>query len=258
MGKHLARTLGLALWLTAAIADAQTIWGGSWYGYAPTFPMPPGYDTRTQVFPLGPGLAAEKLFACNARVYGATQCVLLGWRPSGFTFGSRPDLARALTFSGDARGRVIASTERDVVYSDDRGRSWQRASWNGVVRPQIIAMDPETRTGVAVAEGAIHVTDDGGASWRFVRELPGRRIVQVVVSGRSAMLTDGNGGLWGLVNGNELTVISESGTQSSVQGLPQFSIEQGAIVARDLQGREVRFARNGTVDRSAPSTLWGR
>jgi hypothetical protein len=254
-----AALVGLALFTPPA--SGQSTWGGgyvSYAGYGVQFPLPPGFEQRVQSYPLGPGLAAEKTFACGTRAYPTRQCSLLGWRPRGFVFGSRPDLARALAFSGDGHGRVIASTDRDVIVSDDRGQSWQRAEWNGVARPQIIAMDPETRSGVAAAEGAIHVTDDAGASWHFVREIPSRRVVQVVVAGRNAMLTDGNGGLWALIAGSEFTVLSESGSQASVAGLPQFTVEAGAITARDAEGQWVRLGPRGTVDRSAPSARWGR
>ncbi len=227
-------------------------------GYGVTFPLPPGFETRSQSFPLGPGMVAEKTFSCSTCAYPVRQCVLLGWRPRGFVFGTRPDLARAITFSGDGHGRLIASTDRDVIVSDDAGQSWQRAEWNGVVRPQVIAMDPETRSGVAVAEAAVHVTDDGGSSWHFVREIPGRRIVQVVVAGRNAMLADGNGGLWSLIAGSELSTLSESGTLASVTGLPQFTVEAGAITARDAEGHWVRLGSRGTIDRSAPPSRWGR
>jgi hypothetical protein len=251
----------LALWALTApregAAQAATVWGGAWFGYT-ALPLPPWFETRAQSFPLGPDLGAEKTFACSVRAFPAQQCFLLGWRPVGFTFGSRPDLARAITFSGDGRGRVIASTERDVIYSDDRGRAWQTAAWNGVVRPQIIAMDPDARAGVAVADGAIHVSDDAGASWRFVRELPGRRITQVVVAGRNAALGDGAGGLWALVAGSELTVLSESGAQSFFDGAPRLSLDGGAIVARDQAGHAMRVGRGGLVERSAPSTRWER
>lgn len=257
--------LGLAL--LASPARAQTAWNVGYVntgnyvgsaGYGVTFPLPPGFETRAQSFPLGPGISAEKTFACGTRAYPTRQCTLLGWRPRGFTFGSRPDLARALAFSGDGHGRIIASTERDVIVSDDRGQSWQRADWNGVVRPQIIAMDPITRSGVAAADGAIHVTEDGGSSWRYVREIPSRRIIQIVVAGRNAMLTDGNGGLWSLIGGTELAVLSESGSLATVTGLPQFTVEDGAITARDAEDHWVRLGPRGTVDRSAPPSRWGR
>lgn len=247
--------------LAGGAAWAQSAWSSGYVsslGAGAQFPLPPGFETRVQSFPLGPGLSAEKTFACGTRLYPTRQCSLMGWRPRGFTFGSRPDLARALAFSGDGHGRIIASTERDVVVSDDRGQSWVRADWNGVVRPQIIAMDPETRSGVAAAEGAIHVTEDGGSTWHFVRELASRRVIQIVVAGRNAMLTDGNGGLWSLINGSELAVLSESGSQASVQGIPQFTVEAGAITARDAEGQWVRLGPRGTVDRSAPPSRWGR
>lgn len=221
-------------------------------GYGVTFPLPPGFETRSQSFPLGPGMVAEKTFSCSTRAYPVRQCMLLGWRPRGFVFGTRPDLAHAITFSGDGHGRLIASTDRDVIISDDAGQSWQRADWNGVAHPQVIAMDPETRSGVATAEGSVHVTDDGGSSWHFVREIPSRRIVQVVVAGRNAVLADGNGGLWSLIGGSELSVLSESGTLASVTGLPQFSVEGGAITARDVRGAWVRLDARGVIDRSAP------
>ncbi len=251
----------LALTALPAAAGAQSAWASTpWvgYGYRPSFPLPPGFETRAQTLPLGPGLAAEKVFACSTSAYATRQCVPLGWRPRGFTFGARADLARALTFSGDGRGRIIASTERDVIVSDDRGQSWQTASWNGVNRPQIIAMDADTRSGVAVAEGAIHVSDDAGASWRYVRELPSRRIVQVVVAGRNAVLADGAGGVWALVGGAELTVLSESGPHAFLAGLPQFSVAGGAIEARDAQGHALRLDRGGLVDRDAASSRWER
>ncbi len=254
-----AAVLGVGAMLAPREGAAQvtTVWGGAWYGYS-ALPLPPWFETRAQSFPLGPDLGAEKTFACSVRAFPAQQCFLLGWRPVGFTFGSRPDLARAITFSGDGRGRVIASTERDVIYSDDRGRAWQTAAWNGVVRPQIIAMDPDARAGVAVADGAIHVSDDAGASWRYVRELPGRRITQVVVAGRNAALGDGAGGLWALVAGSELTVLSESGAQSFFDGAPRLSLDGGAIVARDQAGHALRVGRGGLIERSAPSTRWER
>ena len=172
----------------------------------------------------------------------------------GFVFGTRPDLVRARTFSGDGRGRVIASTERDVIYSDDRGRSWQRASFNGVNRPQLFALDPETRFGIAVAEGAIHVTEDGGASWRYLRELPSRRVVQAVVHGRNAVLSDGAGGMWAVVQGGELQVLSEAG---SARGLAQLAVAGDAIVASDAEGRVTRVLPNGSIERDTGATRWG-
>lgn len=243
--------VALALALSPSRLGAQTLNGIT---YAPL----PGAETRVERFPVGAGMYAERAWVCGGRWQPGVPCVLQGWRPVGFVFGARPDLARALTFSGDGRGRILAATERDVLYSDNRGLSWQRAAWNGVIRPQLIAMEPETRFGVALAEGAVHVTDDGGASWRFVREIPSRRLTQAVVLGRNAMLTDGSG-VWALVNASELTALSEV-SASAVIGTAsaQLQITDGALVASDRDGRAWRLLARGTIEQAPQATWWGR
>lgn len=197
---------------------------------------------------------AERVLVCGPAWQPAAGCLPAGWRPVGFVFGPRPDLVRARTFSGDGRGRVIASTDRDVVYSDDRGRSWQRAVFNGVNRPQLFALDPETRFGVALAEGAVHLTEDGGATWRYVRELP-RRLVQAVVHGRNAVLGDGHGGLWAVIHGGDLEVLCDA---STAQGLAQLQVVGDTILARDPEGRVVRVLPNGVVERDPAPARWER
>jgi hypothetical protein len=233
--------------LTPGVSVAQ-----SWA--VPTFQPLPGSTTRAERWPVGPGMHAERVYVCGPAWVPGTGCLPSGWRPVGFVFGTRPDLVRARTFSGDGRGRVIASTDRDVIYSDDRGRSWQRASFNGVNRPQLFALDPETRFGVAVAEGAIHVTEDGGVSWRYLRELPSRRVVQAVVHGRNAVLADGAGAMWAIVQGSELQVLSDA---ASARGLAQLAVAGDAIVASDAEGRVTRVMPNGSIEREAGSTRWG-
>ncbi|MFO0605525.1 MAG: hypothetical protein U0324_20250 [Polyangiales bacterium] len=242
-----------ALLLLAALATPLTAFAQTWS--APVFPPLPGATTRAERWPVGPGMVAERVFSCAPAWQPGVGCIPAGWRPVGFVFGPRPDLVRARAFSGDGRGRVIASTDRDVIYSDDRGRTWQRAAFNGVNRPQLFALDPETRFGVAVAEGAIHVTEDGGVSWRFVRELPSRRIVQAVVQGRNAVFGDGAGGLWAVVQGGDVQVLSDS---ANARGLAQLQVADGAIVASDPEGRVTRVMANGSVERDASPLRWGR
>ena len=70
--------------------------------------------------------------------------------------------------------------------------------------------------------------------------------------------SNGAGGLWALVAGSELTVLSESGAQSFFDGAPRLSLDGGAIVARDQAGHAMRVGRGGLVERSAPSTRWER
>jgi hypothetical protein len=212
-----------------------------------------------QNYPIGPGMVAERVFACDVRVRPAVACTLLGWRPQGFVFGARNDLAYALTFSGDGRGRVIASTDRDVIYSDDRGQHWQTAVWNGVVRPQVIAMEPRAGFGVALAEGAIHLSEDGGISWRFTRELASRRLLQAVVLGRNALVADGTGGLWAIVQGGEFRVLSDgSGSTPGATPLPEIHVAGSAIVATGSDGSVTRLTVDGAIERSSPSPWWGR
>lgn len=246
--------MGKRFWMvTAACAAATVAEAQPWV--APAFPPLPGATTRAERWPVGPEMYAERVYVCGPAWQPGAGCAPAGWHPVGFVFGPRPDLVRARSFSGDGRGRVIAATERDVIYSDDRGRSWQRALFNGVNRPQLFALDPETRFGVALAEGAVHLTDDGGASWRFVRELPGRRLVQAVVQGRNAVLGDGAGGLWAVIRGGDVEVLSDA---ASARGLAQIQAVRGAIVASDPEGRTARVLASGVVERDPAPARWER
>lgn len=250
MARPYVALVALALVVAPTAPRAQTWSGVTWT------PLP-GAEPRVERFPVGAGMYAERTWLCGGRWQPGVPCSFQGWRPVGFVFGTRPDLARALTFSGDGRGRILAATERDVLYSDNRGLSWQRAAFNGITRPQLLAMEPETRFGVALADGAVHVTEDGGASWRFVREIPSRRLTQAVVLGRNALLTDGNG-VWALVNGGELLVLSEAGANSAQGAPPQLQVTEGALVASDREGRAWRVLPRGTIERLEGATWWGR
>jgi hypothetical protein len=242
---------------TVAIPQSQVSTLGTPWGFRPIFPIPVWFETRTQPFSIGNEMTVDRVFACDIRIRPATSCMLLGWHPTGFVFGPRPDLSRAFAFAGDGRGRVIASTERDVIFSNDRGRTWQTASYNGTIRPRVMSIDTVTRFGIAAAEGSIHVTDDGGASWRFLIELPQRDITRVVIAGSNAVLADYNGGMWAVVHGSEMVTLSNGGTLSLLHGAPQFVVHNGAITASDDEGRTVHIAPNGTVERTGPTEFFG-
>lgn len=200
-----------AVLLAAPFTHAQTPWGAppATPGYDSALALATGTRTRTEGVELGAGMRAERTFLCRLRGYGAEQCSLISWRPQGFSFGTHVELEQAMAFAGDGHGRVVASTDHDVLFTDDRGQRWQHASWNGIHRPQIIVIDPRSRFGVAVAEGAIHVTEDGGGAWRFVRELSSRRITRVAVAGTHAALADDTGAAWAILHGAELSTLRE-------------------------------------------------
>ena len=81
-----------------------------------------------------------------------------------------------------------------------------------------------------------------------------RRVVQAVVHGRNAVLSDGAGGMWAVVQGGELQVLSEAG---SARGLAQLAVAGDAIVASDAEGRVTRVLPNGSIERDTGATRWG-
>jgi hypothetical protein len=137
------------------------------------------------------------------------------WQPVGLSFASLAVLDTATTFARAASGRVVAALPvggagfdglaapvyarpAGVLYTDDRGATWQQAEWpDPLTRAYAMAFDPSSAIGVAVGEGgAVWSTADEGTTWRRRRGGGSAHFDAVWVRGRTVLIRDRNGALW--------------------------------------------------------------
>jgi photosystem II stability/assembly factor-like uncharacterized protein len=129
------------------------------------------------------------------RLYGydATGGRLMVSEDHGASWSERRAPAYVIDLATDPEDpeRIIASTERGLLLSDDDGRRWQALGSDD--RIGLLAWPQEDRLYMIDAEGAVYVSGEAGRRWQRVGRIGGQPAALVAESDRKliAALADG-------------------------------------------------------------------
>ncbi|TAK31568.1 MAG: hypothetical protein EPO40_05325 [Myxococcaceae bacterium] len=143
--------------------------------------------------------------------------------------------------------RIFAALDDGVVFTDDRGAHWSRASWDGSQAPRAMAFDDASGFGAAVGtNGTVWTTTDRGQSWRTRRDV-GDVLVDVAVLGHVVAWTS----IRGLVQvsadgGTSVRTLSERARGP----MPVMSTWQSQLWIRVDGARWWRVDREGAAERA--------
>lgn len=141
---------------------------------------------------LGPNASATRT---GARCGRSFNCSL--WRVDGFSLADRLDLRVANDFAVTRTGRIVAATARDILYTDNRGATWNSAHLADPQSPLALAFESDTDEGIAVGTyGSVWTSSDAGASWRSRRDGGAENLVAVGATGSAAVVVGQSGTTW--------------------------------------------------------------
>ena len=211
-----------------------------------------GWGTSPVDIPLGEGASAHREPVRCFNVYAYRPgCTM--WHLTGVEAPTGPYAFQVHMYALGPAGRIFAAVDSGVLYTDDRGAHWSRASWDGAQSPRSLAFDTATGFGAAVGTfGTVWTTTDGGANWRTRRD-DGDLFVDVAVLGRVVAWTSAVGVVQVSADGGtSVRTISER----SRGPLPVMVTYQGNIWIRVESGRWWRVDRDGAAERAERSP-WG-
>ena len=211
-----------------------------------------GWGTSPVDIPLGDGVTAHREPTRCLTVYGYLQgCVV--WRLEGL---APPPIGIAPQVHMFARGpgaRIFAAVDNGVLFTDDAGAVWSRASWDGAQSPRALAFDDATGFGAAVGtDGTVWTSVDRGQSWRTRRNV-GNTFVDVAVLGQVVAWTS----IRGLVQvsadgGTSVRTLSERARGP----MPVMATFHNLLWIRIDGAQWWRVDREGAVERAERSP-WG-
>ena len=209
-----------------------------------------GWGTSPADVALGDGLVAHREPVLATNPWNGYLAGVVTWRLVGLAPPPGVGATQIHNFALGRGGRVFAAVDDGVLYTDDRGARWVRASWDGAQSPRALAFDAATGFGAAVGtNGTVWTTSDSGQSWRTRRDV-GDTLVDVAVLGGVVAWTSSRG----------LVQVSADGGTSvrtvceRARGpMPVMASHDGLLWIRIDGARWWRVDRDGAVERAERS-----
>lgn len=209
-----------------------------------------GWGTTPADVTLGPGISAHREPMPIFALVGIPQrASLVTWSLRGMSPPAEFGTTQIHNFA-NLGGRVFAAIDSGLVFTDDRGAQWSRASWDGAQSPRAMAFDEASGFGAAVGtNGTVWTSTDRGQSWRTRRDV-GDTFVDVAVLGRVLAWSSARG---------MVQVSADGGTSvrtivERARGpMPVMSVYQNQLWIRVDGASWWRVDREGTIARAERS-----
>lgn len=171
-------------WATAVTLAMVTVW--------PLRASAVAYGSAAVELELMPGVRAQRVpVVCRFTRMVSQDC--FEWRAWGFALPPAGAAVRVNMLAAVGR-RIVAALEGSVLYTDDRGVTWQSARIDGPQTVRAIDFEPGGRFGAAVGtHGTLWTSSDAGQTWRVRRDSGNDTLVDVLVLGQTVVWSDDHG-----------------------------------------------------------------
>lgn len=214
------------------------------------------WGTSAVSVPLGRGLAAHRAPAlCPHGLYVRPTALAwryrlpgcYAWTTQGFTMPPPTQYQRVNMFAAAQGGRIVAATDRGVLYTDDLGEHWAQAAWDGAQSPLSVTFDGETGFAAGTG-GTLWMSRDRGATWRVRRDGESGDLIDVVSVGTLVAYSNDRGAVrFSTDAGWTVRTVSDRAERA----MPVMVAHEGALWVRTEGRRWWRAQRDGSLDEDA-------